>query len=178
MNKLAEYGMADATQVDDEEDNIPKSYKEYKEKLEQEERLEFDSYQHDLDSQEYIYEFDYLPDNEDDDTVENDDKECWKSGLTGEAFKHLKDTSIDSDQEPENIDLDNNCEDECMIEVKDPDLDGQRDILSHHNGIYLMQTDRSAAGLNLKNCVHWTVNPLFMHFVIAIYLRIFGPKKK
>ena len=46
MNKLVEYGMADSTQVDDDEDKMPKNYTEYKEKLEQEERLEFDSYQH------------------------------------------------------------------------------------------------------------------------------------
>ena len=51
MNKLAGFGMAGVTQVDDEEDCMPKSYKEYKEKLDQGERLEFDSYQHDLDSQ-------------------------------------------------------------------------------------------------------------------------------
>ena len=40
-----------------------------------------------------------------------------------------------------------------MVEVKDPDLDDNRNISTHHNGICLMQTDRSAAGLNLKNCV-------------------------
>ena len=117
MNKLAEYGMAEVTQVnEDEDDCMPKSYKEYKEKIDQEERLEFDSYQHELDSQEYIYESDYVSDNE---VVGKDD----------------------------------NDDDECMIEVKDPDLDDQRNISSHHNGICLMQTDRSATGLNLRNCV-------------------------
>ena len=101
---------------------MPKNCKEYKEKLDQEERIEFDNYQHDLDSQEYIYESDYLPDDEVDYTVDNDDKECWKSGLTGEAFKHLKDTSIDNDEESKNFDLDND-DDECMTEVKDTNLD-------------------------------------------------------
>ena len=57
---------------------MPKNYKEYKEKLDQEERLDFDNYQHDLDSQEYIYESDYVSDDEVDNTVDNEDKECWK----------------------------------------------------------------------------------------------------
>ena len=40
-----------------------------------------------------------------------------------------------------------------MIEVKNPDLDVQRGISVHHNGMCLMQADRGSAGLNLKNCV-------------------------
>ena len=117
MNKLAGFWIAGVTQVDDEEDFMPKNCKEYKERLDQEEILEFDNYQHDLDSQEYIYESDYVSDDE----------------------------KVDG--------TDNNDDDECMTEVKDPDLDDQRNISSHHNGICLMQTDRSATGLNLKNCV-------------------------
>ena len=44
-------------------------------------------------------------------------------------------------------------DDEDMIEVKHLDLNDQKDISVHHNGMCLIQTDRSSAGLNLKNCV-------------------------
>ena len=64
----------------------------------------------------------------------------------------MKDSSIDNDGESKKFDSDND-DDEGMIEVKDTDLDDQKEISLHHNGICLMQTDRSAAGLNLKNCV-------------------------
>ena len=40
-----------------------------------------------------------------------------------------------------------------MIELKDPDLEVKKDILVHHTGIYLMQTDRSALESNLKQTV-------------------------
>ena len=115
--KSAGLTISDSHQEDDE-DKMPQNYTEYKEKLEQEERLEFDSYEH----------FSFLPDYEDDDTVEDRDKEA-------------EDTDLNIHDE------------ECMTEVKDPDLDDDPNISTHHNGICLMQTDRSAAGLNLKNCV-------------------------
>ena len=94
--------------------------------------MEFDNYQHDLDSQEYVYESDFvINDEEVDGTADDDhisdvsDKECWKCWPTGVAYKHMKDSSIDND------------DDECMTEVKDPDLDDQKDISLHHNGILL-----------------------------------------
>ena len=128
MNKLAGFGIPGVTQVDDEEDFMPKNYNEYKEKLDLEERLEFDNYQHDLDSQEYIYKSDYV------------------------SVDEEVDGTADKNDESKNVDSDND-DDECMTNLKDPDLDDQKYITLHHNGICLMQTDRSAAGLNLKRCV-------------------------
>ena len=64
----------------------------------------------------------------------------------------MKNIPTSDDVETEEIDPDNK-DDEDMIELKDPDLSDQKDISVHHNGMCLMQTDRSSAGLNLKNCV-------------------------
>ena len=77
MNKLAGCEIAGVTQVVDEEDFMPKNYKEYQEKLDQEERLEFDNYQHDLDSQD-IYESDYVSDEEEVDGTANKEDESKK----------------------------------------------------------------------------------------------------
>ena len=83
MDKLAGLEIPGVSQVDDHKDYMPKKYKEYKEKLDQEERMEFDNYQHDLDSQEYVYESDFVIDDEEvDGTSDNDhisdvsNKEC------------------------------------------------------------------------------------------------------
>ena len=54
-------------------------------------------------------------------------------------------------------------------ELKNLDLNDQRNISVNDTGICLMQTDRNLAGLNTK---------MFMLSAIIIYLRIFGLKKK
>ena len=59
-------------------------------------------------------------------------------------------TSYDVETKEVDSDNDNN---ENIIELKDPDLNDQKDISTHYNGLRLIQTDRSSAGLNLKNCV-------------------------
>ena len=64
----------------------------------------------------------------------------------------MKNIPTSDDIETEEIGPDTK-DDEDMIELKDPDLSDQKDISVHHNGMCLMQTDRSSAGLNLKNCV-------------------------
>ena len=120
-------------QSDDHEHHIPISYREYKEKLNQEENMEYDNYQDDIDSHDYIYESDFELDDEDVD-------------------KTTKSELISNDLKAKDIDLDDKDE-EDMIELKDPDLDDQRNISEHHTGKCLIQTDRSSTGLNLKNCV-------------------------
>ena len=51
-------------QIDDHENHMPMNYKEYKEKLDQEENMEYKNYQDDLDSHDCIYESDYELDDE------------------------------------------------------------------------------------------------------------------
>ena len=85
--------------------------------------MEYDNYQDDLDSNEYIYESGFELDDE-------------------EVDNKTKSDLISDDPKVKEIDL-NNKDEEDMIEVKGPDLDNKRDISVYHNDMCLMQTDRS-----------------------------------
>ena len=59
MSKLSDFGILNDSHVNEQDDQMPKTYKEHKERLDQEERMGFDYYKDDLDSQEYIYDSDF-----------------------------------------------------------------------------------------------------------------------